>query len=126
MRPVQFILIVLLGLGTYLYFSRLRSGLLDRVMVLLFAALGTLMAIVPDFTTRVANLVGVGRGVDLFFYLSILGLAFMCLLLYSRIRQLESSITELARALAIKKANDPDGSESGSHRTTERPGEPKS
>ncbi len=108
MRPVQFILIVLLGLGTYLYFNRLRSGILDRMMVLLFAVLGALMTIVPDFTTRVANLVGVGRGVDLFFYLSILGLAFMCLLLYSRIRQLESSITELARALAVKKANDPD------------------
>jgi hypothetical protein len=108
MRPVQFILIVLLGLGTYLYFSRLRSGLLDRLMVLLFAVLGAVMTIAPDFTTRAANLVGVGRGVDLFFYLSILGLAFMCLLLYSRIRQLESSITELARALAVKRANVPD------------------
>ena len=132
MRPVQFILIVLLALGTYLYFSRLRSGLLDRVMVLLFAVAGAAMTVVPDFTTKVANLVGVGRGVDLFFYLSILGLAFVCLLLYSRVRQLESSITELARALAIKKANTPD--ESGSRmgrpddtaRAGGRPDEPKS
>ena len=122
MRPVQFILIVLLGLGTYLYFNRLRSGILDRMMVLLFAVLGALMTIVPDFTTRVANLVGVGRGVDLFFYLSILGLAFMCLLLYSRIRQLESSITELTRALAVKKANDPDETA----RSGGRPNGPKS
>jgi len=132
MRPVQFILIVLLGLGTYLYFSRLRSGLLDRLMVLLFAILGAVMTIAPDFTTRVANLVGVGRGVDLFFYLSILGLAFMCLLLYSRMRQLESSITELARALAVKKANDPDQAARGGGRPgaalhdRDRPIEPKS
>jgi hypothetical protein len=128
MRPVQFILIVLLGFGTYLYFNRLRSGLLDRLMVLLFAILGAAMTIAPDFTTRVANLVGVGRGVDLFFYLSILGLAFMCLLLYSRIRQLESSITELARALAVKKANDPDGPARGGAplRDRERPNDPKS
>lgn len=126
MRPVQFILIVLLGLGTYFYFRRLRSGLLDRLIVLFFAVLGAVMTIFPDFTTKVANVVGVGRGVDLFFYLSIVGLAFMCILLYSKIRQLESSITELTRALAIKKATDPDGSESGSHRTAERPGEPKS
>jgi hypothetical protein len=122
MRPVQFILIVLLGLGTYVYFNRLRSGLLDRVMVLLFAVGGAAMTIAPDFTTRVANLVGVGRGVDLFFYLSILGLAFMCLLLYSRIRQLESSITELTRALAVKKANDPDEPARGGG----RPNGPKS
>jgi len=108
MRPVQFIFIVLLGLVTYLYFSRLRSGLLDRMIVLLFAALGVAMTMVPDLTTKVANLVGVGRGVDLFFYLSIIGLAFICLLLYSRIRQLEASITELARVLAIKKTIVPD------------------
>ena len=118
MRPVQFILIVLLGLVTYFYFSRLRSGLLDRLIVLLFAALGVAMTIVPDFTTRVANLVGVGRGVDLFFYLSIIALAFMCLLLYSRMRRLESSITELTRALAIKEAAAPDN--------PDNPDEPKS
>jgi hypothetical protein len=122
MRPVQFILIVLLGIGTYVYFNRLRSGLLDRMMVLLFAVLGAVMTIAPDFTTSVANLVGVGRGVDLFFYLSILGLAFMCLLLYSRIRQLESSITELTRALAVKRANDPDEPARGGG----RPNGPKS
>jgi len=63
---------------------------------------------VIDFTTTIANLVGVGRGVDLFFYLAILGLAFMCLLLYSKIRDLQTSITTLTRALAIKKADTPD------------------
>jgi hypothetical protein len=109
MRPVQFILIVLLGLVTYLYFGKLRSGVLDRVIVLLFAVAGAVMAIVPDFTTRIANLVGVGRGVDLFFYLAIIGLAFICLLLYSRVRELESSITDLARSVATKKAEGPEG-----------------
>ena len=108
MRPVQFILIVLLMLVTLLYFSRLRSGLLDRLIVLFFAAFGIVMTVIPDFTTKVANRVGVGRGVDLFFYLSILGLAFMCLLLYSKLRDIESSITTLTRAVAIKKAEPPD------------------
>lgn len=113
MRPVQFILIVLLLGVIYVYFSRLRSGLLDRLVVLLFAAVGIIMTVVPDFTTRVANLVGVGRGVDLFFYLTILGLAFMCLLLYSKIRDLESTITNLTRAVAIKKASPPGDKEGG-------------
>lgn len=109
MRPVQFILIVLLIAGTYAYFSRLRTGVLDRLIVLFFAALGIVMTVVPDFTTTVANAVGVGRGVDLFFYLAILGLAFVCLLLYSRVRELQESITELTRALAIKRAATPEG-----------------
>jgi hypothetical protein len=109
MRLVQVILIVLLLTVIYVYFSRLRSGLLDRVVVLLFATVGIIMTIVPDFTTRIANAVGVGRGVDLFFYLTILGLAFMCLLLYSKIRDLESTITDLTRAVAVERANPPDG-----------------
>ncbi|UCG52130.1 MAG: DUF2304 domain-containing protein [Candidatus Latescibacterota bacterium] len=108
MRPVQFILIVLLLLLTYVYFSRLRSGLLDRVIVLVFAAIGIVMTVIPDFTTTVANFIGVGRGVDLFFYLAILGLAFMCLLLYSKIRDLEASITDLTRTVATKGARSPD------------------
>jgi len=115
MRPVQFILIVLFLVVIYVYFSRLRSGLLDRLMVLLFAAVGIVMTVIPDFTTRIANLVGVGRGVDLFFYLSILGLAFMCLLLYSKIRDLESTITDLTRAVAIKKASPPDEATGGAN-----------
>ena len=108
MRPVQFILIVLLLAGAYTYFSRLRTGVLDRLIVLFLAAMGIAMTVVPDFTTTVANAVGVGRGVDLFFYLAILGLAFVCLLLYSRIRELQESVTELTRALAIKRADPPD------------------
>jgi hypothetical protein len=108
MRPVQFILIVLLALVIYVYFSRLRSSVFDRLIVLFLAALGILMTVAPDFTTQVAHVVGVGRGVDLFFYLSILGLGFVCLLLYSRLRDLQASITELTRALAIKTADAPD------------------
>lgn len=111
MRPVQFILVVLLLVVMYVYFNRLRSGLLDRLIVLAFAGLGIVMTVLPDLTTGLANLVGVGRGADLFFYLAIVGLGFMCLLLYSRIRDLESSITELTRAVAVKKANTPKGAE---------------
>jgi hypothetical protein len=111
MRPFQFILIVLLMMVTYVYFSRFRSGLLDRLIVLVFAAVGIVMTVAPDFSTKLANLVGVGRGVDLFFYLSILGLAFVCLLLYSRIRDLESTITKFTRAVAIRKATAPEGAD---------------
>jgi len=114
MRPVQFILIVLLLLVSYVYFSRFRSGLRDRVLILFIALLGIVMTVVPDFTTTVANLIGVGRGVDLLFYMAILGLSFMCLLLYSKIRDLEASITTLTRALAIKKARSPDDTENHS------------
>lgn len=111
MRPVQFILIVLVILVIVLYFSRLRSGLLDRVVVVLFAALGITMAAVPDLTMKMAHAVGVGRGADLFMYLSLVGFGFFGLVLYSKLRDLEASITHLARNVAIQTASRPqDGS----------------
>jgi hypothetical protein len=107
MRPVQFVLIVMLLGVVLLYFNRLRSGLLDRVVVLAFGLLGVVMVAAPDWTTKVANLVGVGRGADLFFYLAILGFSFAGLVLYSKIRDLESSITQLVRTIAVERANAP-------------------
>lgn len=107
MRPVQFILMLLVIMMLALYFSRLRSGVLDRVVVLMFGLLGIFMVAVPDATTKVANFVGVGRGADLFIYLALLGIGFACLLLYSKLRELEASVTDLTRAVAIERAREP-------------------
>ncbi len=104
MRPVQFVLMLMLIGVLLLYFSRLRSGLLDRIVVLFFGILGLTMVVAPDWTSTVANLVGVGRGVDLFFYLAILGFAFAGLILYSKIRDLEAHLTQLVRSVAVERA----------------------
>lgn len=104
MRPVQFVLILLLLGVLLLYFSRLRSGLLDRVVVFLFGLLGIAMIAAPEWTSTIAHAVGVGRGVDLFFYLAIVGFAFSTLVLYSKIRDLETSLTRLVRTLATERA----------------------
>jgi hypothetical protein len=107
MKPVQLIFIILLLVILILYFSRLRSGVLDRFAVLVFAMLGISMAVIPDWTNWLAHRVGVDSGAHLFIYLSILGLGFFCLLLYSRIRELQSSMTHLIRTLAVERAQAP-------------------
>jgi hypothetical protein len=104
MRPVQFVLILMLIGVLLLYFSRLRSGLLDRLVVLAFGILGMAMVAAPDWTSKVANLVGVGRGVDLFFYLAIVGISFAGLVIYSKIRDLEMHLTQLVRTIALERA----------------------
>ncbi len=91
MRPVQPILIILLIVILFLYFGRLRSGMMDRVVVAAFVLLGMVMAAMPDLTTRIAAAVGVGRGVDLFFYMAFIGFGFFGLLLYSRLRDLQNT-----------------------------------
>lgn len=110
MRPVQLILIVLVVGMLFLYFSRLRSGILDRVVVLLFAAAGIVMVAMPDLTMTLAEAVGVGRGADLFMYLSLLGLGFFGLVLYSKLRHMEATLSDLARNIAVNTAHRPEGS----------------
>ena len=58
----------------------------------------------PTLANRLAAVIGVGRGADLFFYISIPGLAFAVLLLLARIRTLEQRTTVLIRELALHKA----------------------
>jgi len=107
MRPVQLILIVMLIMVIFLYFNRLRSGILDRVLVVAFAVAGMVMAALPDVTMKMAAAVGVGRGADLFMYLALVGFGFFGLVLFSKIRSLEGTITDLARSVAVNNARTP-------------------
>ena len=111
MKPVQFIFVILLVLIPVLYFSRLRSGVLDRFAVVVFALLGMSMVVFPDWTNWLAHLVGVDSGAHLFIYLSILGLGFFVLMIYSRIRDMQASMTDLIRTIAIDRARPPDAGE---------------
>jgi len=95
----------------FLYFSRLRSGLLDRVVVAVFVLVGIVLAAVPDMTMKIAAFVGVGRGADLFMYLALVGLGFFLLVLFSKLRDIESTISELARTVAIDTARQPGSSD---------------
>jgi hypothetical protein len=89
------------------YFKRLRSKLFDRMIVLIIGSMGLLMALVPEWSNRIAHAVGVGRGVDLVIYLSIVGLAFLWIGLYTRVRDLETQQTQLVRHLALAQARFP-------------------
>ena len=95
MRPIQFILILLLVMVVAAYFSGLRSRLLDRIIVLLPGVIGIVQTVMTDWDDTLAQLVGAGLGADLLTYMGLVGLAFLCLLLYSRLRELESSSSDL-------------------------------
>jgi hypothetical protein len=104
MSPIQLILILLLIITVAVYFRRLRSRLLDNLIVLTLGAAGVVMVIMPDWTNRVARLFGVTRGADLIMYIAWIGIAFVCLVFYSKFRVLESQIVDLVRAQAIENA----------------------
>ena len=65
------------------------------------------VAIIPDATGIVAELVGVGRGADLLVYIGLVALFYIVHRLMLKQQQLSDEITELVRQSAIERAAPP-------------------
>ena len=61
-------------------------------------------AIQPDWSTSVAQRVGISRGVDLLFYLSHLTLFFLAFVYFLKFKKMEARFTKLVRELALDRA----------------------
>ncbi|HEX7434077.1 MAG TPA: DUF2304 domain-containing protein [Anaerolineaceae bacterium] len=84
-----------------LYIFRARSIFTDRLIYLACAATGIILVIDPDLATRIAHLLGVGRGTDLLFYLFIIVSLFYTAAMNSEIKRLKRQMTALVREIAI-------------------------
>ena len=58
----------------------------------------------PEWSTVIAHYLGVGRGVDLMFYVSQLFLLLVAFLYYLRFKDMEARFTKLVRRLALDAA----------------------
>jgi hypothetical protein len=56
----------------------------------------------PSITVVIAHALGIGRGADLVFYCSILGMLVAFFLVYTRFKRMDREITRLVRHLAIR------------------------
>jgi small membrane protein len=75
-----------------------------RLAFFAFALLNVYAVLRPEDVTRVAKLVGVGRGTDLLLYALIVAFVFATLAMFMRLREDEQRVTQLARALALRDA----------------------
>lgn len=101
-------LLVLAGLLLYAFGQRRRSAPL-AYGIMVTAAAGAVLVVLPDLTTAVANAVGIGRGADLIFYLFML-IAFAAIAnLHLRMRAQAEVVTLLAREIALATARQPQG-----------------
>ena len=106
MSGIKIILLTGIVFISLYFIIRLKRKLLD--LLLLFAMIGVAIVFIiwPDLTNALAKQLGVGRGADLVFYISILIFWFVVLKLYVRIRALEQSFTEMIRKNAISEAKE--------------------
>ena len=88
------------------YLFRLRSALMDLVLLSLFSGLAIFFILSPDYTSNIAHRLGVGRGADMLFYICILFFLFVVLKLFARVRRLEETLTDLVRQQAKREAID--------------------
>lgn len=59
------------------------------------------LIILPQASTYIAGILGIGRGVDLFLYVSIIILFYLSFRLYVKFEQLEHEITITVREIAL-------------------------
>ena len=101
MTLIQVILTAgIIVIAAYMYL-RLRNILFDLLLIFLFLVTGIVFVMFNEITDKIAHFLGISRGADMIFYLGILFLFFLILKLYSRMRRIEQSLTELVRKKSI-------------------------
>jgi len=100
-KPVLSIL--LLGVLFFVMIQH-HSGRLLRPAVAIAVAVGILFTWMPEFSNKVANYLGIGRGADLIFYIWIVLSLLAFASLYITFNKQERQITHLTRALALHHA----------------------
>ena len=107
MTTFQVILLVVLVAAALLVLASLLRGMLSLVAGLgwlVVMGVGVVAVIRPSLTTDVAKVLGIGRGVDLLLYCTIVVSMLGFLLFYIRLRRLRREMTLLVRRLAVEHA----------------------
>ena len=91
----------------YLVVFRLRTVLIQRILIIPLVIVLCVFTVTPESSTRVANVFGIGRGADLIFYLAHLTEAFLLLILYARYQNISRDLEEMVRREALDRARPP-------------------
>jgi len=103
---------ILLILGTCIallwFLSRrqsIRSMAWGKLAAIAFFAAAIVAVLFPQLTTKVAHVVGVGRGADLVLYCLVVAFLFFVVQQYVQRSELEQKFIRLSRKIAIVEAN---------------------
>jgi small membrane protein len=92
--------------------SNARHLAIRRIMLVLFACVAALSIFFPELLTRVARVLGIGRGTDLVLYGLIVSFMVFMATTYQRFRHMESTLTKLSRRIALDETPPPGKDES--------------
>lgn len=104
MTVIKLLLLAAIVVFALLAFRGSRRAIhkvLWRAYVVLVVLAAGVSVVYPDGLTRIAELVGVGRGADLLLYVLVVTFMLVSVVLFRRLAVLERRYTELARELAL-------------------------
>lgn len=90
------------------FISKSKGILIKRTFYVFATIIGLILFIFPTLTQRIANYLGIGRGVDLFIYLFILFSWFWFISTSAKIQSIEQKITQIVREISINNSSDTD------------------
>lgn len=102
---VQYILLLIIALIVFFIIIRFRSRELSLLPFLFWIVLWIGAGIVvwnPEIPQRIANELGIGRGVDLIVYFAILFIVFAQFKMLVRQERMEKEITKVVREIALQ------------------------
>jgi hypothetical protein len=111
MKGIQLVLLMGVGFISVIFLTRLGKRIMDILFLSSMVSTAAIFIIWPDITNKIAFKLGVGRGADLVFYISILIFWLIIVKLFDRIRKLEQMLTEITRNDAILQAKSLPGNE---------------
>lgn len=102
---MRFLLTIAALLGLFWTVSRFRKRQVPvwaaGLWILFWIAIG-IVAIIPEFTNRLADLLGIGRGADVVVYSAIVVIVALLFRMSVRLEQLDRAITKVTRELALR------------------------
>ncbi len=105
MTIIQLLLLIFLIFAISRVILRFRGGQIKLTEFGFWGALFTTAIVVilyPTETTKLANSLGIGRGVDLVVYASIILLFYLVFRIYVMLEDIRNEITEVVRKFALK------------------------
>jgi len=105
MNGIQIVLLAGIALNCLVFVRKTRSKGFNTVLLISAAVVSGTFILWPEITSKIAKMLGVGRGADFVFYISILVFWFVIIQLFSRVRKLEQRMTEIVRRDALRTAS---------------------
>lgn len=102
---IQIILVAVMAIALYVTWRRVRQDVITVPEGIGWSVIWIAAAVVvllPNVTTRVAQVFGVGRGVDLVLYASVAVLFLLVFKLFIQHEKLERKLTDLVRREALR------------------------